>query len=169
MSSGCSIAGDSGRWHEQAIGRGALALGATEAGTGSVGYTARRSRCAGLEDRTEERSLSTPGCDSRYRTAYGNGTRDVQDITGDGPTEWLNKTLFTNYHRFGSTARVLPDTQPPQRTCRCCCKKMCRLAPVHHTIERHRCVTILTDPVEGFNPVLNLGRFCQSQVAGRRR
>jgi hypothetical protein len=26
MSSGCSIAGDSGRWHEQAIGRGALAL-----------------------------------------------------------------------------------------------------------------------------------------------
>ena len=74
MPFGCSVARDSGRRHEQAVGRGALAAGATEAGTGSVGHTARRSRCAGSEDRTAERSLSTPGCDSRYRTAYGNGT-----------------------------------------------------------------------------------------------
>jgi transposase len=65
---------DSGRRHEQAVGRGALAAGATEAGTGSVGHTARRSRCAGSEERTAERSLSTAGCDSRYRTSYGNGT-----------------------------------------------------------------------------------------------
>ena len=31
--------------------------------------------------------------------------------SGDAPTEWLNETLFTHYHRFSSTATVL--TGPP--------------------------------------------------------
>ena len=38
------------------------------------GLTARRSRCAGSEDRIGERSLSTPRRDSWYRSAYSNST-----------------------------------------------------------------------------------------------
>jgi hypothetical protein len=32
----------------------------------------------------------------------------------DEPTEWLNETLFTSYHRFASTTRILSDTPAPQ-------------------------------------------------------
>jgi hypothetical protein len=32
----------------------------------------------------------------------------------DAPTEWLNETLFTGYHRFASTTRILDETPPPE-------------------------------------------------------
>jgi hypothetical protein len=34
--------------------------------------------------------------------------------TGDAPSEWLNETLFTGYHRFASTTRILTGDQAPQ-------------------------------------------------------
>jgi hypothetical protein len=37
----------------------------------------------------------------------------TEDITGDAPTQWLNETQFTGYHRFGSTVRILKDTANP--------------------------------------------------------
>jgi hypothetical protein len=39
---------------------------------------------------------------------------DAQANSGDAPTQWLNETLFTGYHRFASTTRVLTDTAAPQ-------------------------------------------------------
>lgn len=39
--------------------------------------------------------------------ALSMGLVDSETITGDAPSEWLNETHFTNYHRFGSTARIL--------------------------------------------------------------
>jgi len=39
---------------------------------------------------------------------------DIQTQLGDDvPTQWLNETLFTQYRRFGSTIRVLPDGAAP--------------------------------------------------------
>jgi hypothetical protein len=35
-------------------------------------------------------------------------------LPGDGPTQWLNESVFTGYRRFGSTVRVVPGTQTPQ-------------------------------------------------------
>jgi hypothetical protein len=32
------------------------------------------------------------------------------DLAGEEPTQWLNETLFTSYHRFGSSVRLLKDT-----------------------------------------------------------
>jgi hypothetical protein len=37
---------------------------------------------------------------------------DTQGSASDAPTEWLNETLFTAYHRFASTTRVLGDSAP---------------------------------------------------------
>jgi hypothetical protein len=34
-------------------------------------------------------------------------------LPGDAPTQWLNETLFTSYHRFGSTVHLLKDTATP--------------------------------------------------------
>jgi hypothetical protein len=34
--------------------------------------------------------------------------------TGDAPSEWLNETLFTGYHRFASTTRILTGDPLPQ-------------------------------------------------------
>jgi hypothetical protein len=34
--------------------------------------------------------------------------------TGDAPSEWLNETQFTGYHRFASTTRILTGDQAPQ-------------------------------------------------------
>jgi hypothetical protein len=34
--------------------------------------------------------------------------------TGDARSEWLNETLFTGYHRFASTTRILTGDQTPQ-------------------------------------------------------
>jgi hypothetical protein len=39
---------------------------------------------------------------------------DAKVSLSDAPTEWLNITLFTGYHRFASTAQILPDTAVPQ-------------------------------------------------------
>lgn len=39
---------------------------------------------------------------------------DVNLVLGDGPTEWLNVASYTNYHRFASTTRILPNTQESQ-------------------------------------------------------
>jgi hypothetical protein len=36
---------------------------------------------------------------------------DAQGVPGDAPAEWLNETLFTGYHRFAATTRIL--TGPP--------------------------------------------------------
>jgi hypothetical protein len=32
------------------------------------------------------------------------------DLAEEEPTQWLNETLFTSYHRFGSSVRLLKDT-----------------------------------------------------------
>jgi VWFA-related protein len=32
----------------------------------------------------------------------------------DAPTQWLNESLFTGYHRFAATTRIVKDTAPPQ-------------------------------------------------------
>jgi hypothetical protein len=37
----------------------------------------------------------------------------AEDLAGEEPTQWLNETLFTNYHRFGSSVRLLKDTATP--------------------------------------------------------
>jgi hypothetical protein len=34
--------------------------------------------------------------------------------TGDAPSKWLNETLFTGYHRFASTTRILTGDPAPQ-------------------------------------------------------
>ncbi|MGA8728504.1 MAG: VWA domain-containing protein [Terracidiphilus sp.] len=39
---------------------------------------------------------------------------DPHALTSDAPTEWLNETLFTGYHRFASTTRILTDTLDAQ-------------------------------------------------------
>jgi hypothetical protein len=33
---------------------------------------------------------------------------------GDEPSQWLNETLFTDYHRFASTTRIVGDEPAPQ-------------------------------------------------------
>jgi hypothetical protein len=38
---------------------------------------------------------------------------DAQGLAGDEPTQWLNETFFTSYHRFASTVRLLNNTAPP--------------------------------------------------------
>lgn len=35
---------------------------------------------------------------------------NTQDLQNGAPMEWLNVTEYTNYHRFGSSVRVLPAT-----------------------------------------------------------
>jgi VWFA-related protein len=39
---------------------------------------------------------------------------DAQATLGDAPTEWLNESLFTGYHRFASTVRMLPNPEAQQ-------------------------------------------------------
>jgi len=34
--------------------------------------------------------------------------------TGDAASEWLNETLFTSYHRFASTTRIVTGAAQPQ-------------------------------------------------------
>jgi hypothetical protein len=38
----------------------------------------------------------------------------ITHLPGDAPTLWLNESMFTGYHRFGSTVRVVPGAQVPQ-------------------------------------------------------
>jgi VWFA-related protein len=35
-------------------------------------------------------------------------------MPGDAPTQWLNESQFTGYHRFGTTARIVKDGATPQ-------------------------------------------------------
>jgi hypothetical protein len=37
-----------------------------------------------------------------------------QSVSEDAPRMWLNETLFTGYHRFIATTRILPDEPAPQ-------------------------------------------------------
>jgi VWFA-related protein len=34
-------------------------------------------------------------------------------MPGDAPTQWLNESLFTGYHRFAATTKIVNDTAPP--------------------------------------------------------
>ena len=34
-------------------------------------------------------------------------------MPGNAPTVWLNESLFTGYHRFGATTKIVEDTSPP--------------------------------------------------------
>ena len=38
----------------------------------------------------------------------------IDDDSGAEPTQWLSETLFTGYHHFKSTARILSDAAAPQ-------------------------------------------------------
>jgi hypothetical protein len=37
---------------------------------------------------------------------------NAEASTGNAPSEWLNETLFTDYHRFAATTRILDAAQP---------------------------------------------------------
>jgi hypothetical protein len=39
---------------------------------------------------------------------------DATNSLGNAPTEWLNETIFTGYHRFASTTRILTDSVTPE-------------------------------------------------------
>ena len=47
-----------------------------------------------------------------HSVAWSSAATNAQTIADDAPTEWLNDTLFTNYHRFASTVRILPQNPP---------------------------------------------------------
>ncbi len=45
------------------------------------------------------------------------GGADLDPLTrmpGDAPTQWLNESVFTGYHRFGATTRIVNDTATTQ-------------------------------------------------------
>lgn len=42
--------------------------------------------------------------------AISEAQTNAQTIVGSAVTEWLNETLFTDYHRFGSSSRVVTQT-----------------------------------------------------------
>jgi VWFA-related protein len=46
--------------------------------------------------------------------AFSVAVPDSRALTSDAPTEWLNVTQFTAYHRFASTTRILAETPPIQ-------------------------------------------------------
>ena len=57
--------------------------------------------------------------DSRFicpvkSVALYEATAPAQANLSDAPTEWLNIILFTGYHRFGSTIKILTDKPAPQ-------------------------------------------------------
>ncbi|HWA94811.1 MAG TPA: VWA domain-containing protein [Terracidiphilus sp.] len=41
--------------------------------------------------------------------AYTEALATTEMYTSGVPTEWMNETLFTNYHRFGSSARIVEE------------------------------------------------------------
>jgi hypothetical protein len=46
--------------------------------------------------------------------AFSVAPNDATTLEGNTPTEWLNETLFTGYHRFAATTRLIPgDASPP--------------------------------------------------------
>ncbi|UWZ82602.1 VWA domain-containing protein [Occallatibacter riparius] len=42
--------------------------------------------------------------------AVSESQANAEAMIGNGVTEWLNETRFSNYHRFGSSARIVNDT-----------------------------------------------------------
>jgi hypothetical protein len=48
-----------------------------------------------------------------HSVAWSTAVATAQTIADDAPTEWLNDTVFVNYHRFASTVRILPGQNPP--------------------------------------------------------
>jgi len=44
--------------------------------------------------------------------AFSTAVPDPQALTSDAPTEWLNVALFSGYHLFASTTRILPEALP---------------------------------------------------------
>jgi hypothetical protein len=46
--------------------------------------------------------------------ALSSAEPDARAATNDEPTQWLNETLFTGYHRFVATTRILTDGSTPQ-------------------------------------------------------
>lgn len=46
--------------------------------------------------------------------AFSEAVPDPNALTSDSPTEWLNVTEFTGYHRFASTTRILAEVPPMQ-------------------------------------------------------
>ena len=42
--------------------------------------------------------------------ALSDALQNAQVFSGDAPTEWLNETVFTGYHRFASTSRILDES-----------------------------------------------------------
>jgi hypothetical protein len=46
--------------------------------------------------------------------ALSEATASALAITGDAPTQWLNETVFTGYHRFAATTRILTDAATPE-------------------------------------------------------
>jgi hypothetical protein len=46
--------------------------------------------------------------------ALSSAEPDARAATKDDPTQWLNETLFTGYHRFVATTRILTDGSVPQ-------------------------------------------------------
>ncbi len=48
-----------------------------------------------------------------HGVAWSTAVPTAQTIADDAPTEWLNDTVFVNYHRFASTVRILPGQNPP--------------------------------------------------------
>jgi len=46
--------------------------------------------------------------------ALSDAVTDASDVMKDTPTRWLNVTLFTGYHRFASTTRIVSGTSETQ-------------------------------------------------------
>jgi hypothetical protein len=70
------------------------------------------------------RSLSSLELSARAKTAFATEQNclvgisgqvpdcDHSDVSpGDAPTQWIKETLFTGYHRFASTTRILTDAE----------------------------------------------------------
>jgi len=45
--------------------------------------------------------------------ALSKAVPDPRALYSDAPTEWLNETIFSEYHRFASTTRILNDSPAP--------------------------------------------------------
>ena len=45
--------------------------------------------------------------------ALSNTVNEEGALRGDGPTEWLNETLFTGYRRFATTTKIIAGSETP--------------------------------------------------------
>ncbi len=46
--------------------------------------------------------------------ALSEALANAETLTSGAPTEWMNETVFTNYHRFGSSARIVEEAANAQ-------------------------------------------------------